>query len=93
MVDRAFAAAGLERQVTFETADFAAAAELVRHGLGIAFLPASVAAAFPDLAVTDVAGPPLMWQVSVATPAHRRMSAATRAFVAELLQAAGSSPE
>jgi DNA-binding transcriptional LysR family regulator len=92
VVDRAFAAAGLERQVTFETADFAAAAGLVRHGLGIAFLPASAAAAWPDLPALEVAGPPLIWRISVATPAHRRMPAAARAFLAELLPAAGSSP-
>jgi DNA-binding transcriptional LysR family regulator len=91
-VDRAFAAAGLERQVLFEVADFASAAALVRHGLGIAFLPASIAAA-SDLPAIEAAGPSLTWQISVATPAHRRTSAASRAFLAELLRAAGSSPE
>jgi DNA-binding transcriptional LysR family regulator len=93
VVDRAFAAAGLERQVRFEVADFASAAALVRHGLGIAFLPASVAAAASDLPAIEVAGTSLTWQISVATPAHRRASAASRAFLAELLRAAGSSPE
>jgi DNA-binding transcriptional LysR family regulator len=93
VVDRAFAAAGLDRQVPFEVADFASAAALVRNGLGIAFLPASVLAATPELPAIEVAGPPLNWRISVATPAHRRVSAASRAFVAELLGPAGSSPE
>jgi DNA-binding transcriptional LysR family regulator len=93
VVDRAFASAGLERQVPFEAADFTAAAELVRQGLGIAFLPASVAASCPDLPAVEVAGSPLTWQISVATPAHRRVSAAAGAFLAELLRAAGSSPK
>jgi DNA-binding transcriptional LysR family regulator len=93
VVDRAFAAAGLDRQVPFEVADFASAAALVRHGLGIAFLPISVAAAAaPGLPAIEVGGHSLCWRISVATPAHRRVSAASRAFLAELLRAAGSSP-
>ncbi len=84
VVDRAFAAAGLDRQVPFEVADFAAAAGMVRTGLGIAFLPASVATALSELAVVEVTGHTLIWGISVATPAHRRMSAAARAFLAEL---------
>jgi DNA-binding transcriptional LysR family regulator len=82
----AFAAAGLDRQVPFEVADFAAAVGLVRNGLGIAFLPASVAAQWPDLATVEITGYALLWRISVATPAHRRMSAAARAFLAELIR-------
>jgi DNA-binding transcriptional LysR family regulator len=88
VVDRAFATAGLDRQVPFEVADFAAAAGLIRAGLGIAFLPASVATALADLAVIEISGQALMWSFSVATPAHRRMSAAARAFLAELIESA-----
>jgi DNA-binding transcriptional LysR family regulator len=84
VVDRAFAAAGLDRQVPFEVADFAAAAGLIRHGLGIAFLPSSVAAAQPGLGTIELSGPPLIWSIFVATPLHRRMSAAARAFLSEL---------
>ncbi|HTS98033.1 MAG TPA: LysR family transcriptional regulator [Streptosporangiaceae bacterium] len=91
VVDRAFAAAGIERQVQFEVADFDAAAGLVQHGLGIAFLPASAAAGRPGLAAVEVAGPAMAWEISVATPAHRRMPAAARAFLAELLRAAPAS--
>jgi DNA-binding transcriptional LysR family regulator len=90
VVDRAFAAAGLDRQVPFEVADFAAAAGLVAAGLGIAFLPASVTAALTELAVIEISGPDLIWSISVATPAHRRLSAAARAFLAELIR---GSPE
>lgn len=38
VADRAFAAAGLEREVRFEVADFVTAASPVRNGLGVAFL-------------------------------------------------------
>jgi DNA-binding transcriptional LysR family regulator len=88
VVDRAFAAAGLDRQVPFEVADFAAAAGLIRAGLGIAFLPASVATALADLAVIEISGQALIWAISVATPTHRRMSAAARAFLAQLMESA-----
>jgi DNA-binding transcriptional LysR family regulator len=86
VVDRAFAAAGHDRQVPFEVADFAAAADLVRNGLGIAFLPASEAARLSDLAAVELSEPALIWRISVAAPAHRRMPAAARAFLDELLR-------
>ena len=86
VVDRAFAAAGLDRQVPFEAADFAAAAGLVQAGLGIAFLPASVAAVLPGLAAIEVSGPAMIWRISIVRPAHRRISAAARAFLAELIE-------
>jgi len=92
VVDRAFAAAGIDRQVPFEVADFAAATGLLRNGLGMAFLPASVATQQPGLAAVELTRPALTWEIYVATPAHRRPSAAARAFLAELLRAASSSP-
>jgi len=85
VVDRAFAAAGLDRQVLFEVAGFGAAADLVRAGLGIAFLPAPEAARMSGLATAEFE-PALTWRVSVAAPARRRMPAAARAFLDELLR-------
>jgi DNA-binding transcriptional LysR family regulator len=84
VADRAFAAAGLVREVRFEVADFATAASLVRNGLGVALLPESFAASVPDLPAIRVTGTQLSWPVSVATAAKRRLSAAGRAFLAEL---------
>ena len=84
LADRAFAGAGLDRRVPFEVAEFTSAAALVRNGLGIAFIPES-AADLTGLAVIGLDGPALLWRVSVATPTARRLSAAARAFVAELL--------
>ncbi len=88
VVDRAFSAAGLDRQVPFEIPDFTAAAALVSTGLGIAFLPASAAGQLPDLANVEVTGTALRWGIAVATPVHRRISAAARAFVAQLMEMA-----
>ncbi|MGE5292068.1 MAG: LysR substrate-binding domain-containing protein [Micromonosporaceae bacterium] len=93
VVDRAFAAEGLERQVPFEVADFGAATGLVRLGLAIAFLPATAAAAHDDLRTVEVAGPPLIWRIFVGTPAGRRASAAARAFLAAVLTRGDDPPE
>jgi DNA-binding transcriptional LysR family regulator len=84
LIDRAFAAAGIDRQVAFEVADYRTAAGLVSNGLGVAFIPAS---AVPWLdGVTQVpADPPLEWRILVAMSATRRASAAARAFLTALL--------
>jgi DNA-binding transcriptional LysR family regulator len=84
ILDRAFAKAGIERQVTFEVAYYTTAADLVGNGLGIAFLPESAAAGFEGVARVPV--PALAWQIHVATAAGRRPSAAARAFLGYLLQ-------
>ena len=89
IVDRAFAAAGIDRQVTFEVADYATAAGLVSNGLGVAFVPASAATGLDGVAHVPVASrgadpPALIWRIQVATAASRRPSAAARAFLNEL---------
>lgn len=84
IVDRAFAAAGLDRQVSFEAADYATASGLVRNKLGVAFIPSSAAGAMDGLARADTSPGPLIWRISVATPASRRLPAAARAFLNEL---------
>jgi len=84
VVDRAFAAAGIDRQVSFEVADYATAAGLVGNGLGVAFVPTSTAASLDGVARVRVDAA-LDWRILVATAATRRASAAARAFLAELL--------
>jgi DNA-binding transcriptional LysR family regulator len=93
VADRAFAAAGRRREVRFEVADFVTAASLVRNGLGVAFLPESFAASLPDLPLIRVAGTQLNWPVSIATAAGRPLSAAGRAFLAELTAAVPKLPD
>lgn len=84
ITDRAFAAAGVERQVAFEVASYGTAASLVGNGLGIAFVPASAAAEMPEVAQVPVDSPAMTWRVQVATAASHRPSAAARAFLEEL---------
>ena len=83
IIDRAFAAAGIDRQVAFEVAYYTVAVGLVSNGLGVAFFPASAAAEVQGVAQVAVTG--LIWQIQVATTASRRPSAAARAFLGELL--------
>ena len=84
VADRAFAAAGLDREVPFEAADFTSVIALVRAGLGIAFLPARAAAGVSDLATIEISDRALRWVVSAAVPTGRRLPAAARAFLDEL---------
>ena len=84
--DRAFAVAGLDREVLFEAAEFTMVINLVQGGLGVAFLPASVAASQgAGLAVIEISDHVFAWVVSVAVPSDRRLSAAASALLAELL--------
>lgn len=84
IVDRAFAAAGLVRQVSFEVSEFGTCAGLVRNGLGVAFVPSSAAPDMNGVISLEIPSVPLDWQVLVATSATRRPTAAARAFLEEL---------
>jgi DNA-binding transcriptional LysR family regulator len=85
IVDRAFASAGIDRQVSFEVADYGTAAGLVGNGLGVAFVPTSAAAGLNGVARVPVESAVLNWRILVATSATRRASTAARAFLAGLL--------
>ncbi|WP_127504070.1 LysR family transcriptional regulator [Actinoplanes solisilvae] len=84
VVDKAFAEAGVQRQVVIEVTNIASGASYVREGLGVAILPPSIAADDDrtELVVKDIADAELDWPVGVAVPALRRPSAATRALLA-----------
>ncbi|GAA3349067.1 LysR family transcriptional regulator [Amorphoplanes nipponensis] len=82
VVDRAFAAAGVERQVTLEVIDISTGAGFVRHGLGVAILPRFAVPDEADLVVRPVADADLDWPLGVATSAVRAPSAAARALLA-----------
>jgi DNA-binding transcriptional LysR family regulator len=72
--DRAFAAAGLPREVAFEVMAVDLMAGIVRRGLAVALLPAPVAAALPDLAAVPITDGPgrveyLVWSDFNPSPA------------------------
>ncbi|KDN81826.1 LysR family transcriptional regulator [Kitasatospora cheerisanensis] len=67
-VDRAFRAAAAERTPAFEVNDIVAAAELVRHDLGVCILPESIAARFPDLALRRFTTGQPRWDIAAVHP-------------------------
>ncbi|MFF3646533.1 LysR family transcriptional regulator [Streptomyces sp. NPDC002564] len=72
--DQAFAAAGVRREVAFEVSGVELMARMVRHGLGIALLPAAFAAALPGLCTVPVTDGPLrverlIWSRATPSPA------------------------
>lgn len=83
MIDKAFAAAGVERTVTLEVADLGTAAAYIRKGLGIGFLSWSILDDIDDagLVTVPVADQELCWRLYVATSATRPTSAAVRALL------------
>lgn len=86
--DRAFAAAGVTRTVTYEINDVATVVDFVRNGLAVAIM--SPLQLDPDPVVASV--PPRRhvphFVVSIALPEGRRASPATRAFVETAIAAA-----
>ncbi|GAA0477431.1 LysR family transcriptional regulator [Paractinoplanes deccanensis] len=81
VVDRAFAAAGVQRQVAIEVTDISSAADFVREGLGVAIVPQFAVLDKSGLIIKRVRGADLVWPLGIATPALRRPSAATRALL------------
>lgn len=91
MVDQAFAASGVEREVTLEIADIGKAVSFIRAGLGIGFLSHFLVQDSTGLDCLQIADHELRWKLSVATAATRRPSAAAEAFL-ELLAERHPSP-
>ncbi|HUH69558.1 MAG TPA: LysR family transcriptional regulator [Mycobacterium sp.] len=79
-LDAGFAAAGVHPTNAYEVADYAIAAELIRHRLATTVLPISAANRFPDLRTVPLS-PPLTWTLSLASAAPQTASRATRALV------------
>lgn len=75
-LDAAFTTLGAQPVSTYEVADYAIAAELIRHRLASAVLPVSAANRFPDLRTITV-HPPLTWTLFIATTAPQYTSRAT----------------
>ncbi|PRY30242.1 LysR family transcriptional regulator [Pseudosporangium ferrugineum] len=82
VVDRAFAAAGVGRQVALEVGDITTGASFVAHGLGVAILPRFAVPEGLDVVVRPIADADLDWPLGVATSAVRAPGAAARALLA-----------
>ncbi len=81
-VDRAFSAAGLlQRRTTFQMNDMATMLELVRLGMGIAFVPGSVAGQATDLHFLRVRRHPPSYQIALAAPRARAITPVAEQFL------------
>jgi DNA-binding transcriptional LysR family regulator len=78
VIDRGFAAVGLERRITLEVADVTTLCLLLKAGLGIGLLPPSLLpTGVQNLRQRPIA-PQLTWHIVMATPLGRAPTAAAR---------------
>jgi DNA-binding transcriptional LysR family regulator len=80
-VDRSFAAAGVTRTITYEVNETATIVDFIRNGLAIGMLPRSLVETTGDIAFVPIRGHPPEFQTTIAVPANRPLSAATRAML------------
>ena len=81
-VDRAFAAAGLQRRVALEVNDIQTLVDFVRHGLAAAFLAPSFLRDTHGIALVPVRHHAPTFDTYIAQPTTRRPSAAAAALLA-----------
>ena len=77
--DRAFLAAGIEREIAVEVADTSTCLEFVRAGFGVTFMPRSRLNPVDGLTTRPIADMP-PWGVSLLMPGDRPLTAAGSAF-------------
>jgi DNA-binding transcriptional LysR family regulator len=87
-LDKAFAIAGVQPVSAYEVADYAIAAELIRHRLATIIVPASVARRFPDLRTIELT-PAMTWTLSIASSASQDANPALNALIETLLRHVG----
>jgi DNA-binding transcriptional LysR family regulator len=80
VVDQAFAAARVERRIAVEVGGVERAAEFVRHGVGIAIIPAFAVRGDGAVRMLQVKDQRLEWSLHLAAPRKRRPTAALRAL-------------
>jgi len=89
VVEDAFSAAGLAPHIPYEAiVDYWVSANLVRHGLGTMFMPASDASRFPDLCAVPL-HPAVDWQIYLAMAANGQAAPASAKLAEMLLASAG----
>ncbi|MFI5845546.1 LysR family transcriptional regulator [Catenuloplanes sp. NPDC051500] len=88
MTDRAFAAAGIVRNIPFEAADQETALGLVRNGLGVTLAPRAGNEDDEGISVIDIADAGISLPIAMATAAGRDLAAAPAALLAGILRAA-----
>jgi DNA-binding transcriptional LysR family regulator len=79
--DRAFAAAGVTRHITYEVNDTGSVVGFVRHGLAIGLLPASLFDDTNGIVFVPLRGRAPHFLTAIAIPSNRRPTAASRALL------------
>ena len=86
LLDEACAAAGIRPRIALEASNLGVVAALAARGLGVAIVPASVAAASPaELCTLSIDGPELRGRIALAWRSDGPMSPAARALVRSVL--------
>ncbi|MBL7486728.1 LysR family transcriptional regulator [Frankia sp. AgB1.9] len=86
-VDRAYAAAGLTRRPPeLELTDLATVVDLVRHRLGVAFVPGSLADQATDLRFVPIDPHPPRYQLAIGIPLDRPLSTTAATFLERCLR-------
>ena len=80
-IDRSFAAAGVRRTVTYELNDTSSMIEFIRHGLALGMLPPSFIGDVEGIVTVPIRHHVPQFEVAIATPAHRRLTAAAQALL------------
>ncbi|GAB3748791.1 LysR family transcriptional regulator [Microlunatus parietis] len=83
LTDRVLAAACIERRVALEANDVHFLLDLVAGGLGVAVVPDSFRHKRTTAKFVPLADEVPHWELAVATPTGRRLSAAARAFLSD----------
>src|SRR5271155_4030594 len=87
-LDAGFAAADVHPISAYEVADYAIAAELIRHRLASAILPPSAANRFPDFRTVRL-NPSISWTLSIAYAVSHHASPAINALIDTLIRHVG----
>lgn len=85
LVDRAFAAAHLERKVAFEVNDLPTVLELVVNGLGVTVLPRFIATDVRGVRCVSIEPGIGMWRLVLARPDRHPLGPAARALLGLIL--------
>jgi DNA-binding transcriptional LysR family regulator len=81
VADQAFAAVRIERRIAVEVGCLENAAEFVRHGVGVAIMPAFAVTGDGAVRTLKVKDQSLEWSLHLATPRKRKPTAAVRALL------------
>ena len=88
--DRSFAAAGVRRTVTYELNDTSSMIEFIRHGVALGMLPPPFIGDLDGIATVPIRHHVPQFEVAIATPAHRRLTAAAQALLEAIERRVGA---